>query len=94
MPRPNPFPRLLATLLVASVPAACAQLSLTLPAQPVETFERVDIAVEGIPLRQILDADVALCELLGVPTDLVAREENPTLYGIASDYGRVLFEAA
>jgi predicted nucleotidyltransferase len=59
-----------------------------------ETARDVDIAVEGIPLRKILDADVAVHDLLGAPTDLVSREENPAFYELVKDYGRVLFEAA
>lgn len=43
-----------------------------------ETACDVDIAVEGMPLRHILEADVAVHELLGVPTDLVSREERGT----------------
>jgi predicted nucleotidyltransferase len=54
----------------------------------------VDIAVEGIPLQRILEADVAVNELLGVPTDLVSREENPGFFDIVKDYGRTLYQAA
>ena len=59
-----------------------------------DTARDVDIAVEGIPLRRILDADVVVHDLLGVPTDLVSREENPALFDVVRDYGRVLFQAA
>ena len=59
-----------------------------------ETARDVDIAVEGIPLSRILEADVAVHELLGVPTDLVSREENPAFFDVVKDYGRVIFQAA
>ena len=59
-----------------------------------ETARDVDIAVEGIPLRRILDADVTVHEILGVPTDLVSREENPAFFDVVKDYGRILFKAA
>ena len=54
----------------------------------------VDFAVEGIPLRHLLEADVALQELMQMPTDLVSREENPGFFDIIKDYGRTLFQAA
>jgi predicted nucleotidyltransferase len=59
-----------------------------------ETAHDVDIAVAGIPLSRILDADVAVHDLLGVPTDLVSREENPAFFDVVKDYGRILFQAA
>jgi predicted nucleotidyltransferase len=59
-----------------------------------DTARDVDIAVEGIPLGRILDADVVVHEMLGVPTDLVCREENPAFFDVVRDYGRVLFQAA
>jgi len=59
-----------------------------------DTAHDVDIAVDGIPARRILDADVAVHEILGVPTDLVSREENPAFFDVVRDYGRILFTAA
>ena len=59
-----------------------------------ETARDVDLAVDGIPAEQILDADVAVHDLLGVPTDLVSREENPTFFEVVKDYGRILYQAA
>jgi predicted nucleotidyltransferase len=52
----------------------------------------VDLAVEDIPLAQLLDADLRVQEALRAPTDLVSREENPSLYDIVVRYGRVLYE--
>lgn len=52
----------------------------------------VDLAVEGIPLDRLLDADVKVHEMLRAPTDLVSREENPTLYDVVVRYGKVLYE--
>ena len=54
------------------------------------TAADVDLAVEGIPLNRLLDADVQVHETLHAPTDLVSREENPTLYDIVVRYGKVL----
>jgi hypothetical protein len=59
-----------------------------------DTARDVDIAVEGIPLGRILEADVVVHDLLGVPTDLISREENPAFFDVVRDYGRVLFQAA
>jgi predicted nucleotidyltransferase len=57
-----------------------------------ELARDVDLAVEGIPLGRLLDADVAVHAVLGVPTDLVSREENPRFLDVIKDYGRVLYE--
>ncbi len=51
----------------------------------------VDLAVEGIPPERILDADVALMDILRQPFDLVARELNPTFYSVVERYGKVLY---
>lgn len=59
-----------------------------------ESAHDVDIAVEGIPLTRILDADVAVYDLLGVQVDLVSREENPAFFDMVQDYGKILFQAA
>lgn len=56
------------------------------------TAADVDLAVEGIPLARLLDADVAVNATLHAPTDLVSREENPAFYDIAVRYGKVLYE--
>ena len=52
----------------------------------------VDLAVEGIPLNRLLDADVEVHDTLRAPTDLISREENPSLYDIVTRYGKVLYE--
>jgi len=52
----------------------------------------LDLAVEGISLNRILDADLAVHEAIGMPTDLIAKEENPSFYEIIEDYGRVLYD--
>ncbi len=56
-----------------------------------ETARDIDLAVEGIPLHRLLDADVAVHELLQTPTDLVSREENPEFFDLIVDYGKVLY---
>ena len=57
-----------------------------------EKARDVDIAVEGIPLNRILEADVKIHEVLQAPTDLISREESPVFFDIVKDYGRVLYE--
>ena len=52
----------------------------------------IDLAVDGIPLNRLLDADVAVQDILEVPADLVSREENPALFEIVARRGKVLFE--
>ena len=56
-----------------------------------ESAGDIDIAVEGIPLNRILDADVALGDILRQPYDLVSREENSRFFEIISRYGKVLY---
>jgi len=51
----------------------------------------IDLAVEGIPPERILDADVAVMDILAQPFDLVARELNPGFYAVVERYGRVLY---
>lgn len=58
-----------------------------------ERARDVDLAVEGIPVDRLLDADVAVCEILDAPTDLVSREETPAFYEIVEKRGKVLFQA-
>lgn len=57
-----------------------------------ETARDIDLAVEGIPIRKILDADVAVHELLDTPTDLISREENPSFFDLVKPRSRVLYE--
>lgn len=52
----------------------------------------IDIAVEGIPLRALLEADVMVHEILGVPSDLVSREENPRMFDLICPTATVLYE--
>jgi predicted nucleotidyltransferase len=59
--------------------------------QPV-TARDLDLAVEGIPLTRLLDADLALQQALDQPADLVSREDNPGLFDLACRFGRVLYE--
>ncbi len=56
------------------------------------TASDVDLAVEGIPLTRLLDADVEVHAAMDAPTDLVSREENPTLYDVVVRYGKVIYE--
>jgi predicted nucleotidyltransferase len=57
-----------------------------------ETAHDIDLAVEGIPVRNILEADVAVCEVFEGPTDLVTREENPGFFELIERRCRVLYE--
>ena len=54
-------------------------------------YKDIDIAVEGIPLNRILDADVEVGDILRQPYDLVSREENSRFFEIISRYGKVLY---
>lgn len=57
-----------------------------------ETARDIDIAVEGIPLERILEADVAVSGVLRMPVDLVSREENPRFFSLISRGATVLYE--
>jgi len=57
-----------------------------------ETAGDVDLAVEGVPLDRLLDADVTVQDILQVPVDLVSREDNQAFFELVSKRGRVLFE--
>lgn len=57
-----------------------------------EMAQDVDLAAEGIPPAKIWRADGAVAEALGVPFDLVVREENPDFYEIIRKRARVLYE--
>ncbi|MCX7047022.1 MAG: nucleotidyltransferase domain-containing protein [Candidatus Sumerlaeota bacterium] len=59
-----------------------------------ETAQDIDLAVEGIPLRRLLDADAAVFEALEAPFDLVSREENPRFFDIISEDAKALYEYA
>ena len=55
-----------------------------------ERASDIDLAVEGIPPERILDADVALMEILGQSFDLVSRDLDPEFFDIATSYGKIL----
>jgi predicted nucleotidyltransferase len=61
-------------------------------ARSLERARDIDLAVEGIPLNRLLDADLAVNEALKCPTDLVSREEAPGFYEVATREGVVLYE--
>ncbi|MBI4560185.1 MAG: hypothetical protein HY706_21545 [Candidatus Hydrogenedentes bacterium] len=54
----------------------------------------LDVAVEGIPLSRVWEADAELSEILNMPCDLVVREENPAFYEIIRKRATVLYEQA
>ena len=56
-----------------------------------ESASDIDIAVEGIPLNRILDADVEVGDILQQPYDLISREENSSFFDIISRYGKMLY---
>ena len=56
-----------------------------------ESAGDIDLAVEGIPLNRILDADVEIGDILRQPYDLVSREDNSRFFEIISRYGKVLY---
>ena len=53
----------------------------------------LDIAVEGIPLTRLLDADAGAYALLRQPLDLVSREEDPAFFDHVSIGAKVLYAA-
>jgi predicted nucleotidyltransferase len=57
-----------------------------------ESARDVDVAVEGIPLPRLLEADARVHDILQVPTDLVSREESPGFYDLVSRSAKVLYE--
>lgn len=57
-----------------------------------EEARDIDLAVDGIPLNRLIKADVAVHDILQVPTDLVSREENPRFFEIVERRGKVIFE--
>ena len=48
----------------------------------------IDIAVKGIPINRVLEADVAVHDILKFPVDLVSQEENPAFFEIVKRYGK------
>ena len=54
----------------------------------------IDLAVAGIPLSKILDADVAVHDILKYPTDLISQEEDPVFFNLIQAYGKPLYEQA
>jgi len=61
-------------------------------ARSLEEARDIDLAVEGIPLYRLLDADLAVHEALNYPSDLVSREETPGFYDLDTREGIVLYE--
>lgn len=57
-----------------------------------ETARDVDLAVEGIPLSRLLEADARVHDILRVPTDLISREESPRFFDLVTRTARVLYE--
>lgn len=56
-----------------------------------ESANDIDLAVAGIPLDRILDADVEIGDILQQPYDLISREENSDFFEIIARYGRILY---
>ena len=61
-------------------------------AESPETARDIDLAVSGIPISKILDADVAVNDIFSFPTDLISREENPRFFEIIQKYGKMIYE--
>jgi predicted nucleotidyltransferase len=57
-----------------------------------EQARDIDLAVEGIPLARLLDADAAILDILDAPYDLVSREDQGDFYDLISPRARVLFD--
>jgi predicted nucleotidyltransferase len=54
----------------------------------------IDLAVEGIPLPRLLQADTDTWWSLDQPMDLVSKEEDPELYAVIGKYAKVLYDQA
>ncbi len=52
----------------------------------------IDLAVEGIPLRRLLDADLAVYRIFRTTFDLVSREETPAFFDLIRGQAKVLYE--
>ena len=52
----------------------------------------IDLAVQGIPLSRLLDADLALYKTFRTSFDLVSREEDPAFFDLIRTEARVLYE--
>ncbi len=61
-------------------------------ARSMERARDIDLAVTGIPLHRLLDADLAVHETLRYPSDLISREETPEFFDLAVRDGMVLYE--
>ena len=70
---------------------ACKVILFGSAAEKPESANDIDLAVEGIPLNRILDADVEVGDILRQPYDLVSREDNSRFFEIISRYGKVLY---
>lgn len=57
-----------------------------------ENARDLDLAAEGVPLKSIWRADGAVTEALGVPSDVVFREESPEFYDLIRKRATVLYE--
>jgi predicted nucleotidyltransferase len=54
----------------------------------------IDLAVEGIPLRRLGAADIAVYRLLRVPFDLISRDEDAEFFDVATQDAVTLYEQA
>ena len=50
-----------------------------------EKARDIDLAVEGIPLRRLGGAELAVYRLLRVPFDLVSRDEDPEFFDLVAE---------
>lgn len=55
-----------------------------------ELAQDIDLAVEGIPINRILEADVEVGDILRQPYDLVSREEHPVFFDLVAREGKIL----
>ena len=56
-----------------------------------EQSRDIDLAVEGIPLRKLGAADIALYRLLRVPCDLISRDEDPGFFDMVAEDAVTLY---
>jgi len=58
-----------------------------------ESAHDIDIGVEGIPLRRLGAAELAVYRLLRLPFDLISREETPQFFSMVESHADTLYES-
>jgi predicted nucleotidyltransferase len=59
-----------------------------------EEAQDIDLAVEGIPLRQLGAADIAVYRVLRMPFDLISRDEDREFFDVVAQDAVTLYGQA